>query len=306
MRRKKLFGIIFIGVLAGVFIIGGGAVARAAGPNISGHWWGNNGVEYDITQMGTTFQWHVPQTGQVGGGNISGNSCSAAWPFGFATGNIVTDPSGWAIEIVWSNGVVFNRGGFPGGGSPPGGGGQPGGEVNFSFGPNPARPGAEVWLDLSKNVGNQIKVFLNGISLPIINVKGQSFVTVKLPPNVKSGPLEIEYQGRRIKSNQPKNVLEIIPVDISGNWRNMAQGFEYNVNQSHDTYHVTWVNPVGLIIVGTDKGNGNLYNGDRLNVHWGAKPPSMNLNDVGTIGDLDPNGRAHRIQWNSGDVWTRP
>lgn len=304
MSKEKRFPIFLAAAFCLVFISGGGTAAVAAGPDISGNWHGNNGVDYNIVQIGTTFEWQVPQTGQVGVGNISGNTCSAAWPFGFATGNIITNPSGWAIEIVWNNGVIFTRG--PGGGPGPGPTPTPGGDVGFSFGPNPARPGGEVWLDLDKNVGNQIQVFLNGVLLPIVSTKGQSYVVVKLPPKVTSGPIQIEYQGRRIESSQPKKVLEIIPVDISGNWRNKAQGYEYKVNQNNAAHDVTWVNPVGLIIIGTDKGNGNQYDGDKLNVHWGSKPPSMNLNDVGTIVDVDPNGRAHKIQWNSGDIWTRP
>jgi hypothetical protein len=301
MREKKIIRILSITAFLLLLSAGIGTAAHAA--DISGDWNSTIGAHYVIIQMGNTFQWQVPATGEIGIGNISGNTCSAGWPFGFATGKIITNPSGWAIEIVWSNGVVFTRG--PGGPGP-GPGPAPGGDVNFSFGPNPARPGGEVWLDLDKNVGNQIQVFLNGVLLPIISTKGQSYVTVKLPTKVTSGPIEIEYQGRRIQSNQPKKVLEIIPVDLSGNWRNKAQGYEYKLNQTHGTYTIVWVNPVGLIIIGTDKGNGNTYDGNQMNVHWGAKPPSMNTNDVGTIVDIDPNGRAHRIQWNSGDVWERP
>ncbi len=208
------------------------------------------------------------------------------------------------MKIVWSNGVVFTRG--PGGLAPDpvGPGPAPGGDVDFSFGPNPARPGAEVWLDLDKNVGNQIQVFLNGVLLPIINTKGQSYVIVKLPLKVTPGPIEIEYQGRRIQSNQPKKVLEIIPVDLSGNWRIKAQGFEYKLNQTHSTYTLSGSIPSGSSLSVRTRVMGILYDGDQMNVHWGAKPPSMSLNDVGTIIDVDPNGRAHRIQWNSGDVWS--
>ncbi|MBN2224544.1 MAG: hypothetical protein JW765_07715 [Deltaproteobacteria bacterium] len=302
MRKEKIFRILSVTAFFLLLAAGIGSAAYAAGPDISGNWNSTIGAHYVIIQTGAGFQWQVPKTGELGFGNITGNTCSAVWPFGHATGNITSDPSGWATKIVWSNGVIFTRG--PGGG--PGPGPAPGDDVAFSFGPNPARPGAEVWLDLNKNVGNQIQVFLNGMLLPIVNTKGQSYVIVKLPLKVTPGPIEIEYQGRRIQSNQPKKVLDIIPVDVSGNWRNQGQGFEYKVNQNHGTYNVTWVNPVGLIIIGTDKGNGNVYDGDKLNVHWGAKPPSMNLNDVGTITDVDPNGRAHRIQWNSGDVWMRP
>ncbi len=300
MRGKVIIRIISAASFFLLLLTGIGGAAYAA--DISGNWHSNLGVDYVIIQTGNVFQWQVPKTGEIGAGNINGNTCSAGWPFGFATGTITTDPSGWATTIVWSNGVTFMRG--PGGTPGPGPGG--GGDVKFSFGPNPARTGGEVWLDLDKNVGNQIQVFLNGMLLPIVTVKGQSYVVVKIPPKAVSGPLEVEYQGRRIQANQPKKILEIIPVDISGNWHNKAQGFEYKLVQNHDAYNVTWVNPAGLIIIGTDKGNGNVYDGDRLNVHWGAKPPSMNVNDVGTIVDIDPNGRAHMIQWNSGDVWTRP
>ena len=300
--KRRIFGSGVI-LLLMVVLTPGVGITQPGTPDISGSWNSSLGNIYNIIQIGDKFEWQVPATGEIGAGEIKGNSITAVWPFGFATGNIITDPSGWAIEIIWSNGVVFNRG--PGGGGPPPGP-TPGGDVNFSFGPNPARPGGEVWLDLTDNVGNQIQVFLNGVHLPIINIQGQSYVVVGLPMNVTTGHLEIEYQGRRIQSNQPHNILEIMPIDISGNWRNKAQGFDYQINQHHDNYDVTWTNPGAIFIVGTDKGNGKVYNGDKMNVHWGAKPPSMNLNGVGNIVDVNPDGRAHRIQWNGGDVWERP
>ncbi len=112
--------------------------------DITGHWKGSNGVEYDITQVGTAFNWKVPATGEIGVGTINGKDCSAGWPFGFATGMIVTNPSGAAIEISWSNGVVFRRpapGGGTGPGTGPGTGTAPGGgttsELQYNFGPNP-------------------------------------------------------------------------------------------------------------------------------------------------------------------------
>jgi hypothetical protein len=311
MKRERTASILLVASFC-LFLVCIGGEVYAAGPDISGNWHGSNGLDYNIVQIGTTFNWKVLSTGEVGVGNINGNTCSAAWPFGFASGNVVCNPPGWPVEINWNNGVFFTRGGPPGGGMPGPGPGPgptpgPGGDVGFSFGPNPARPGGEVWLDLDRNVGTQIKVFLNGMLLPIINTKGASYVTVKLPMNVKSGPIEIEYQVRRIQSNQPKKILDILPVDLSGNWRNKAKGYDYVLNQTNSNYAITWVNPGGiLILIGADKGNGNTYDGNKLNVHWGAKPPSMTTNDVGTIVDIDPNGRAHRIQWNCGDVWERP
>ena len=297
--RGKLLG---AGVLLFFGLLSSPLIARAQ-PDISGVWNTTIGHPCEIIQKGNSFKWHIPATGQMGGGVILGNQAWTAWPFGFATGTIITDPSGWAVEIKWSNGVIFTRGPAPG--SPP----QPpppGGEVSFSFGPNPARPGAVVWLDLTKPVAYQIRVFLNGMPLPIIGTKGRGYVTVRLPFNVKSGYLEIEYQGRRIRANQPKNFLEIIPIDIGGNWRNQSKGWDYRINQVGDGYNVWWTNAPGGISPNAKKGLGNIFDGNRLIVHWAAKPPSMKKDNQGVVTNVDENGRALRIRWNGGDIWTRP
>ena len=300
LRMAVKSGMLALGVVI-LCVLAPAAIAA----DISGHWFSTIGNEYDIFQIGDGFEWIVPATGEIGVGKITGNSATAVWPFGAATGNIITDPSGWAIEIVWSNGVIFTRGGAPGtppGGPTPGGGG----DVNFSFGPNPARVGGELWIDLTQPVGGQIQVFLNNMNLPIINTKGASYVICEIPTGATGGIVEIEYQGRRIQSNQPNNFLDIAEVDVSGNWVNKAQGFDYHLTQHGNKHDVKWTNPGGIFIIGTDTGSGDVYDGNKINVHWGAQPPSMLLNDVGTITDFTPEGRALRIQWNSGDVWERP
>jgi len=309
MRKAHVLRMMVRGTTLALGVVILCALAPAAlAVDISGHWFSNIGNEYDIVQIGDGFEWIVPATGEIGVGKITGNTADAVWPFGHASGNIITDPSGWAIEIVWSNGVLFTRGGAPGtppGGPTPGGGGGAG-DPNFSFGPNPARVGGELWIDLTEPVGGQIQVFLNNMNLPIINNKGASYVICEIPPGATGGVLEIEYQGRRIQSNQPNNFLDIAPVDVGGNWVNHATGYTYTMTQNGTKHDVKWTNPGAIFIIGTDTGSGDVYGGDQINVHWGSKPPSMNLNDVGTITDMTPEGRALRIQWNSGDVWERP
>jgi hypothetical protein len=213
LKTKGRYVFLVVPVLAFVLFLGPGIGTAKAVPDISGHWFGNNGREYNIIQFGDKFEWQVLGSSEIGVGEIKGNNASAAWPFGFATGNIITEPSGWAVEIFWSNGVVFMRSG--GGAPPPGGGGTPGGggnDLNFSFGPNPATAGGELWIDLTRNEANHVNVFLNNVHLPIVDKKGASYIVVKLPSNIGSGFPEIEFQGRRIRSNQPHNWLDVMPA----------------------------------------------------------------------------------------------
>ncbi|GEM_PF-3429947 len=201
-KRKELVTFVIM-VSAISFVFFGGYAHSAGEPDISGTWHSNTGNEYVIIQAGDKFQWQVPKTGEIGVGDIDGDKISAAWPFGYAEGKITKNPSGWATGIIWNNGVSFHRG--PGGGGPSPGSGDP----NFSFGPNPAKAGGELWINLNSNVAGKTELFLNGQHLPKHSVKGQSYFTVILPANAKSGHPEIEYGGRRIRSNQPKNFLTI-------------------------------------------------------------------------------------------------
>jgi hypothetical protein len=80
-----------------------------AEPDISGQWQSNLGVMYDVTQVGTTFTWHMPSTNQLGFGHISGTTVTAVWPIGYATGTVTVDAANRGITIAWNNGVTFTR-----------------------------------------------------------------------------------------------------------------------------------------------------------------------------------------------------
>lgn len=214
-------------MIAGAFLCALSFAVTAGAADISGHWFSNIGKEYNIIQMGNKFEWQVMGTGELGAGSITGNSATAAWPFGFATGNIITEPSGFAVEIIWSNGVVFHRGGGAPPPPPPGTPGTPG-MANFSFGPNPINKEGELWIDLDKNIGYEIDVVLNGVFLPIISHKGKSYVVVKLPPHATSGFPEIIHKGIAIRSNQPKNWLEVLPAGAPGTPGAAPFTFDFN------------------------------------------------------------------------------
>ena len=91
---------------------------RASGntPNITGTWKGLNWV-YEITLNGTAFSWKITNDAaynESAKGNIlDGNKIKATWTnkngTATATGDIITDSNGKAIQINWSNGVVFTR-----------------------------------------------------------------------------------------------------------------------------------------------------------------------------------------------------
>ncbi len=304
MKRERLRALIFTMTLAALLVVGG--VAVAAGPNISGNWRGN-GVEYNITQIGTTFNWQVPMTGEVGVGTISGNTCSATWPFGFATGNIFTDPTGWGVEIHWSNGVVFTRGpGGPGPGpgptppppTPPGGSGS---ELDFSFGPNPAWPGAEVWVNLSLPVAHKVLIWHNGALMPITSFTGNNFLAVKLPMKVSTGPFRVDYQGKRIDSKQSKSELEIKPIDITGNWVSMASGAggtitcKTKIIQNGERFMMdvtTTLSSMGTSSMSSL--NGSIDDGNTLRIYT-----SDGRQLSGTITEVDKDGRARKMSINS-------
>ncbi len=296
MKRSIVSTTVFAAILAALLVIGGPAVA--AGMDITGHWWGSNGVEYDITQVGTAFNWKVPATGEIGVGTINGKDCSAGWPFGFATGMIVTNPSGAAIEISWSNGVVFRRpapGGGTGTGTGPGTGTAPGGgttsELQYNFGPNPAWPGGEVWLNFKEPVAHDVKIWHNGAVLPITKYTSNYNVVVELPMNVTSGPLRVEYKGKRIEANQPRKDLEIKPIDISGKWFNKkdksCSHIQCSIKQNGTMITVTIKSTVQNSVY-----DGQIFDGKR--VRWYTDPTKTSYAEW-LIEEVDSSGRATKL-----------
>jgi hypothetical protein len=316
MKKEIIPAIIFAAILSAVLMAGGGAAA-AAGPDLSGNWHGSNGADYNIVQIGTTFNWKVPATGEVGVGNVSGSTCSAGWPFGFATGNILTDPAGNAVGIHWNNGVSFVRIGPPPGGGPgpgpgptpppgpgptpstPGGGSS---ELSFSFGPDPAWPGAEVWVNLSLPVAHKVNIWHNGEKMPITSFKSNNSLVVKLPSKVSSGPFRVEYQGKRLDSKQTRNELEIKPIDIAGNWiyrdgttvlngyiAQFGEKFIWNITDG--TFTDTAGNKSALAPATY---SGVIHDGDKLTL-TGDTP--------GAITGVDKNGRATKLNFYKGSLY---
>jgi hypothetical protein len=323
MKKGIVSPIIFAAILSVVLAAVGG-VAVAAGPDLSGNWHGSNGADYNIVQIGTTFNWKVPATGEVGVGNVTGTTCSAGWPFGFATGNIITDPAGNAVGIHWSNGVNFVRIGPPPGvsgpgGPPPGPGPTPGpgpvpgpgptppppggssSELDFSFGPNPAWPGAEVWVNLSLPVAHKVLIWHNGSLMPITSFKGNNFLVVKLPMKVSSGPFRVDYQGKRLDSKQSKNELEIKPIDISGNWVSMASGTggtitcKTTIIQNGERFMMDVTTTLsGMGTSSKSSLNGSIDSGDTLRIYT-----SDGRQISGSIKGVDKDGRAIKMSINS-------
>jgi hypothetical protein len=90
------------------------APSAVAAPDISGPWKSSAaGLFYTIVQNGDKFEWTVANSDERGQGTIKGTDVSVTWKGflvnGSATGKITPDPSGKAIEIVWSNGARFFR-----------------------------------------------------------------------------------------------------------------------------------------------------------------------------------------------------
>ncbi len=87
--------------------------------HIGGEWNSSIGFIYHIHQDGPHFTWETVKggkpTGQVGKGNIEGETVFASWKGGpqgpgEAKGTIVhVNPDGVATRIEWGNGVVFTR-----------------------------------------------------------------------------------------------------------------------------------------------------------------------------------------------------
>jgi hypothetical protein len=84
-------------------------------PAAIGGTWTAMTFTYTLTQTGNTFTWTnsgIP--GEAATGTIDGTTVKASWKRGMsgdgsATGKVVTDASGRAIRIEWSNGVHFVR-----------------------------------------------------------------------------------------------------------------------------------------------------------------------------------------------------
>lgn len=311
MKKDALSAVVFAAILAALLVIGATA---AFAVDITGHWKGSNGVEYDITQVGTAFNWKVPATGEIGVGTINGKDCSAGWPFGFATGMIVTNPSGAAVEISWSNGVVFRRpapGGGTGTGTGPGTGTgtAPGGgttsELQYNFGPNPAWAGATLWVKLSQPIAHDIKVWHNGQVLPITKYVDNNTVEITLPMKVTSGPLKVEYQGKRIVANQPNTNLDIKSLDMTGNWVWEDSSCTHHGHIVQNGNKLTW-----YIEDGPCKGQGGMptlvFSGMTLEgtIKDGNKLSftckGCTFNWPGDITGIDKNGRATLFKLNDG------
>jgi hypothetical protein len=301
MKKGIVSNTVFAAILAAFLVIGGPAVA--AGADITGHWWGSNGVEYDITQVGTTFSWKVPATGEIGVGTINGKDCSAGWPFGFATGMIVTNPSGAAIEISWSNSVVFRRP-APGGGSGPGpgpgpsptpggGGGGSSNDLEFTFGPNPAWARGEVWLNFNKPVAHDVKIYFNGKDLTgnIVKYTSNYNVVVRLILNVKPGPVLVEYKGKRFEANQPKKNLELKPLDVSGQWNWPEEAAEFSIKQNGSMFVMT-LNTAGSPTVTYD---GEVLS-EQYNVRYYTNKAKTGSRTF-TVSAVDPHGRVTEMEY---------
>jgi len=271
MIGKRLRSVVFAAGLTALLVIG--TASPAAAVDITGHWKGSNGVEYDIIQMGNTFEWKVPATGEIGVGTINGMDCSAGWPFGFATGHIIANPSGAAVEINWSNGVFFQRP-APGGGS---------GGLAYTFGPNPAWSGATVWVKLSLPVAHEIRVWHNGQIMPITKFVNNNEVEVTLPTKVTSGPLRVEYQGKRLEANQPNRDIEIKPIDISGQWKWAMPGItDVSIKQNGAMFTITFAGPGKPATT---------YNGDIVDGNIARYHTATDYKDC-KITRIDPSGRA--------------
>jgi hypothetical protein len=97
-------------------LLASGSTGSPGGPatvaNISGTWYSNIGLTYEITQSGTSFQWYAARLNQNANGTVSGSNVSAVWDGGAASaqGTITSsDSSGRALRIKWNNGVIFFR-----------------------------------------------------------------------------------------------------------------------------------------------------------------------------------------------------
>jgi hypothetical protein len=82
--------------------------------DISGKWYSNLQVSYQITQQGDSFYWVDSQVGNKVWGTIAGENLTVNWTDRTGqhslTGKITGyDSSGWPIKIQWSNGMIFQR-----------------------------------------------------------------------------------------------------------------------------------------------------------------------------------------------------
>lgn len=82
-------------------------------PDISGTWHSLFGIQYQVSQTGSSFTWYAAGIHETGSGTITGNQISASWKgdlgSGAATGKITTGANNVATLIQWANGNTFFR-----------------------------------------------------------------------------------------------------------------------------------------------------------------------------------------------------
>jgi len=143
-------------------------------------------------------------------------------------------------------------------------------------------------VKLSLPVAHEIRVWHNGQIVPITKFVNNNEVEITLPTKVTSGPLRVEYQGKRLEANQPNKDIEIKPIDISGHWKpykNPVNASEYSINQNGTTFVITTTSPTW----GTHTYNGEILEGNIMRFYTGG---GANGYMECVLNKVDPHGRA--------------
>ena len=301
-----------------------GACARATagglGPTgLNGNWSGAYGGTYVFSQSGDTYRL-VKSDGLVGEGRITGTSVEQ-WcvpdTCGRFTGRITVDSNGVATRIDFSNGDVYTRttgataavaggGAAPSGAPPPVAAGGASGSASASSGgprfPVPMVNGVPVdgcatWAtDCGQASADQF-CRTRGYSSASSWTWARDERTWNIGSNryCESGP-GMECGGLRDVTcvgggDGGRGPASLGPTGLDGNWSG-AYGGTYQFSQSGNTYRL--VRHDGLKAEGTITGN-------RIE-QWCV--PDTCGRYTGTI-TVDASGRATRIEFNNGDVYSR-
>jgi hypothetical protein len=284
--------------------------ATLVAPDIGGTWLSSVGVLYHLNQAGMSFTWTAPQLGHNGAGNVlSGTELSAQWTDAAgnqsATGKITGfDSKGKPTRIEWSNGVTFTR---PAGAAPPS---QPAVPVGGDL--------TGVWMS---NAGVEYHFKQNGFtftwSAPQLNESGQGNlyaghkVSAKWSGNLgnqsadgkvtqfdaQGRPSRIEWENGQVFTRKGGAVPpQQGAVTLAGTWVSTFFNTVYQIQQNGTNFSWTAATL-------NESAQGKLLAGNTVSVTWSGKLGSGSAK--GKITQIDAQGKATRIEWDNGHVFTR-
>ena len=272
-------------------------VQGSAIPKIDGDWVGDTGIGYRITQNGSTFTWWAAALHEKASGTINGQQLSASWDGdngpSSATARVTSvDAGGRATRIEFSNRAVFTRAKVP---TPVSASIHGDWKGDTGVGYQIAQCGSTfTWW--AAGLHEKATGTINGqqLSASWQGDNGPSSATARITSVDANGcAIRIEFSNGAVFTRA--QVPSPVPASIHGDWV-ASSGVGYQITQIGPTF-TWWAAAIHEKATGT-------INGQQLSASWdGDNGPSSS---TARITSVDAGGRATRIEFSNGAVFTRP